>query len=92
LACDKDENDSPENRTASNFFFQDGFETQNNSLVALFPSDESRWSKIQQTNPSNETNEISIIDSESSEGENSLRFLSYQSDFQLSKIAIEKGD
>jgi hypothetical protein len=90
IACDKDENTAqdPSNEV---FLFEDGFETQNNSVNELFPSDASRWSTLQQTNPSNTTNEISIIDSEFSEGENALRILAYQSDSQLSKMDIEKN-
>ncbi|WP_298516892.1 heparin lyase I family protein [uncultured Kordia sp.] len=73
------------------FLFEDGFETQNNSLTELFPADNSRWTLIQQTDPSNATNEISIIDTEVSEGQNAIRFLAYESNTLLSKIDIEKG-
>jgi len=90
VACDKNESNKEEPLT-ENFLFEDGFETQNNSLDELFPSNGSRWSLIQQTDPSNATNEISIINNEYSEGQNAIRFLAYQSDDQLSKIDIEKG-
>ncbi len=90
VACDKNESTKEEPFT-ENFLFEDGFETQNNSLEELFASNGSRWSLIQQTNPSNATNEISIINTEFSEGQNAIRFLAYRSDDQLSKIDIEKG-
>lgn len=90
VACDKNEN-SREEPLTENFLFEDGFETQNNSLEELFPSNGSRWTTIQQTDPSNQTNEISITDIEATEGINAIRFLSYKSDSQLSKIDIEKN-
>jgi len=90
VACDTDDNNTQE-PTTENFIFEDGFETQNNSLDELFPSNSTRWSTIQQTNPSNTINEISITNAEFTEGQNALRFLAYQSDSQLSKIDIEKG-
>jgi len=89
-ACDKDEN-NPKKPLNENFLFEDGFETQNNSLDELFSSDGSRWSTIQQTDPSNATNEISITSSEFSEGQDALHILAYQSDTQLSKMDIEKN-
>ncbi|NNK18510.1 MAG: hypothetical protein HKP49_05105 [Maribacter sp.] len=90
IACDKNENGTKEELTAT-FLFEDGFETQNNSLDELFPLNGKRWSKIQQTNPTNAVNEISIIETEFIEGRNAIRFLAYGSDAQLSKIDIEKG-
>ena len=89
-SCGTDENniEPPSNDI---FLFEDGFETQNNTLSELFPNDNSRWSSIQQTDPSNATNEISIIDSEFSEGENALRIIANESDALLSKIDIEKN-
>ena len=90
IACDNDENNSEE-PSLENFIFKDGFETENNSINELFPSDMSRWTTIQQTNPTNVTNEISIINSEFSEGHNALRIFSHQSDTQLSKMDIEKN-
>ncbi|SNR54421.1 hypothetical protein SAMN04488009_2284 [Maribacter sedimenticola] len=89
-ACDKNEKNIEEPLTAK-FLFEDGFETQNNSIDELFPSTGSRWSLIQQTDPSNASNEISITNNEFSEGQNAIRFLAYRSDDQLSKIDIEKG-
>lgn len=90
FGCDKNEN-SAEKPLKKEFVFKDGFETQNNSLNELFPSDNSRWTTIQQTNPSNAINEISITSDEVFEGQNAIRFLSYKSDSQLSKIDIEKN-
>jgi len=90
VACDNHENNTDEPLT-KNFLFEDGFETENNSLDDLFPSDGSRWSSIQQTDPSNANNEISIVNSEFTEGQNAIRFLANQSDSQLSKMDIEKG-
>lgn len=73
------------------FLFEDGFETQSNSIDELFLSDESRWSNIQRSNPSNEINEISISNIIFSEGNNALRIFAFKSDNLLSKMDIEKG-
>lgn len=73
------------------FIFEDGFETQSNDLMELFPSDGSRWSTIQKTDPTNASNEISIIESEFSEGIQALRIYAHASDSQLSKMDIEKN-
>ena len=89
-ACDKDDNNREEQLNES-FLFEDGFETDKNSIDELFPLNGSRWSTTQQTNPSNATNEISITNSEFSEGQDALRILAYQSDTQLSKMDIEKS-
>ena len=90
MGCDKDEN-NPEERLEESFLFEDGFETQNDLLDELFPSNGNRWSTIQQTDPTNATNEISISNTEFSEGQNALRVLAYQSDSDLSKVDIEKN-
>ena len=90
VACDKDENNMEEVPEES-FFFEDGFETENNSLNELFPANGSRWSNIQQTDPASATNEMSISNTKSSEGQNSLHVLAYQSDSDLSKMDIEKN-
>lgn len=89
-ACDTDEG-NPEEPLKDNFLFEDGFETQNNSIDELFLLNGSRWSTTQQTDPSNATNDISITNSEFSEGQDALRILAYQSDSQLSKMDIEKN-
>lgn len=90
IACDKNEKNR-DNRLPEILLFEDGFETQNNTISELFPNDDSRWTTIQQTDPSNATNVIELTNSQFSEGESALRFLSYQSDSQLSKIDIEKN-
>ena len=90
FACDKDD-DSTEKQTVENFIFEDGFETQDNSVNELFPSNGSRWSSIQQSDPTDATNEISISDINFSEGRNALRLLAFRSDNSLSKMDIEKN-
>lgn len=90
MGCDKDENNSEEPLEES-FLFEDGFETQNDLLDELFPSDGNRWSTIQQTDPTNATNEISISNIEFNERQNALRVIAYQSDSDLSKVDIEKN-
>lgn len=90
IACDKAEN-RPEESSAASFLFEDGFETENNSLDLLFPLNGSRWSTIQRVDPSNAANEISIINTEYTEGLNAIRFLANKSDSLLSKMDIEKG-
>ncbi|MEL7219867.1 MAG: hypothetical protein AAGJ93_01030 [Bacteroidota bacterium] len=82
---------TPETVLTGNFIFQDDLETNNNDFNELFPADNSRWSTLQQTNPSSATNEIDILTAEFSKGESSLRVLAYQSDSQLSKMDIEKN-
>ncbi|NRD20276.1 hypothetical protein HNV08_09480 [Winogradskyella eckloniae] len=90
IGCDKDQN-NPEEHVEESFLFEDGFETQNDLLDELFPSNGNRWSTIQQTDPTNATNEISISTTEFNEGENALRVVAYQSDSDLSKVDIEKN-
>ncbi|MBC2846267.1 hypothetical protein [Winogradskyella flava] len=90
IACDTDENNIEEPLTES-FIFEDGFETQNNLLDELFLSNGNRWSTIQQTDPSNATNEISISTTEFNEGQNALYIFANQSDSDLSKVDIEKN-
>ena len=90
LSCDKDEK-ILEEPLGENFLFVDGFETQNDLLDELFPSNGNRWSTIQQTDPTNATNEMSISNAEFSEGQNALRIIAYQSDSDLSKVDIEKN-
>ena len=90
-ACDtNDDLGSPEVDLNENPGFQDGFETLNLELGELFPLDGSRWTNFQQVNPTNNINELSVVDTNFSEGSNSIRFLSYASDTELSKIDIEK--
>lgn len=89
-SCDSNESDS-EAPMGEAFVFRDGFETMNNDLQELFTSDGSRWTNLQQVNPTNAVNEVSVIDTQSVDGRNALRLVSYASDAQLSKIDIEKG-
>ena len=82
LSCDKGES-TPKESLGQSFMFEDGFETQNDLLNELFPSNRKRWSTIQQTDPTNATNEISISNTEFSGGQNALRIMAYQSDSDL---------
>ncbi|MEM0931992.1 MAG: hypothetical protein AAGJ12_05980 [Bacteroidota bacterium] len=88
-ACKNDDNPLEES-DINNFTFEDGFETQNNTVDELFPLNGSRWTGIQQVDPANSTNEISISRTIFSEGEGALRLLANQSDAILSKMDIEK--
>ncbi|WP_394751330.1 heparin lyase I family protein [Spongiimicrobium salis] len=88
-ACEKN-NDNSEEPGIGNFVFEDGFETQNNTIDELFLSNGGRWTGIQQVNPANSTNEISISQTIFSEGESSLHLFASQSDNILSKMDIEK--
>ncbi|MEL7271397.1 MAG: hypothetical protein AAGL34_17630 [Bacteroidota bacterium] len=89
-SCSRDESSSLPQQPEI-FLFEDGFETENQMLDELFPTDGSRWTNFQQTNPSSNINEVSILNTPVREGENSIRFFSYASDTQLSKIDIEKN-
>ena len=75
----------------NNFSFEDGFETQNNLVDELFPANQNRWTSIQQSNPSNATNQLSVSEVKFSEGKNSLRLFAYKSDDLISKIDVEKS-
>ena len=90
LACDQDSGEADQ-AMLDGFFFEDGFETQDGQLEELFPTSGLRWSTIQQTNPTNAINEMSISGTMSIEGQNSLRIFANASDSQLSKIDIEKN-
>ncbi|WP_299259974.1 hypothetical protein [uncultured Aquimarina sp.] len=84
-------NDDTLIETTPSFLFEDGFETQSNSVDALILSDNSRWSNFQQSNPSDQINEITISNTMLSEGNSSLRIVAFKSDNLLSKMDIEKG-
>ncbi len=88
-ACDN-KNNTQENATPA-FLFKDGFETSNNTIGELFISNGSRWSTIQQVNPVNTTNEMTISNTEFTEGQNALHILAYPSNTILSKMNIEKN-
>ncbi len=90
LGCSSE--DSPrEEIMPDTFLFEDDFETVSGELEELFPTDQSRWSTLQQTNPSGAVNEISLSTAQSSLGASSLRILARQSDALLSKMDIEKS-
>ncbi|WP_299103461.1 hypothetical protein [uncultured Winogradskyella sp.] len=90
MGCENDEN-NPQEAIEESYLFEDGFETQNDLLEELFPTNGMRWTTIQQTDPTDATNEISISNTQFNEGQNALRVLAYQSDSDLSKIDIEKN-
>lgn len=73
-----------------NYLFKDGFETQENDLMELFPSSGNRWTRIQQVNPDGVENEIGIESNRVLEGNNSLRIYAKASNSTLSKMDIEK--
>lgn len=91
IACNKKE-DNTEVTIIDSFLYEDGFETQSNLLDELFPANGNRWSNIQQTNPSNAINEISISNTNFNEGQNALYIHAFASDSDLSKINIEKDE
>ncbi len=73
------------------FSFEDGFEVSGTDIADLLPSDGSRWTNIQQVDPQGTSNEMDIVSSPTSEGNNALRILARASNSVLSKIDIEKG-
>lgn len=75
----------------THYVFEDGFETENNDLPELFPSDESRWSNVQQVNPVSGPNSIEINSTVVHSGNNSLRIYAEAADSLLSKADIEKS-
>ncbi len=87
-SCSKDDNLLPTGKV--DYLFEDGFETQDNDLMELFPSNGSRWTNIQQVNPNGGDNEIGIESNTVLSGNNSLRVYTTASDSALSKIDIEK--
>lgn len=86
-ASDSNDNNVIEN---NDYFFIDSFESVG-TFDDLFTNDGSRWTTFQQVNPNNEINEIEVVNTLSSEGNNSLRLFSNPSNEILSKIDIEKG-
>ena len=91
-SCSQDDNAIPEVENVVNYLFEDGFETAENDLKELFPSDGSRWSNLQLADPNDGENEIEIVSIIATEGNNSLRINSRASDATLSKADIEKGN
>ncbi|MEL6863187.1 MAG: hypothetical protein AAFP19_02155 [Bacteroidota bacterium] len=88
-ACNTDDDNNPPN-TSLPYLFQDGFESVNDDLDDLFPSDGSRWTGIQLVNPNNGDNAIELEKTTATEGSYSLKFLSKPGDEILSKVDIEK--
>ena len=88
-ACSND-NEGPNDQRIT-YSFQDGFETQNDDLADLFPSDGSRWSNVQLVNPTNGENKISLESSVLVEGNKALKIEAKASEAILSKADIEKG-
>lgn len=85
-------NDDSENELSSEACrFEDGFEAANGDISELFPSDNSRWSNIQQVDPMNGANVITINREIVNEGTGSLKIVAKASDEQLSKMDIEKN-
>lgn len=91
FAC-SDSDPAPEiDQSAIDFEFQDGFETDNNDLQELLPSDNSRWTTTQIISPNAALNSLELSTLQASEGNQSLRIRSKKSDQILSKVDIEKG-
>jgi hypothetical protein len=87
-ACGEDEADAP---AGNDYRFEDGFETAGNAINELFPANGTRWSAIQQANPANATNAISLTSQYFTEGQTGLHILAQPSDSKLSKMDIEKN-
>lgn len=90
IACSSKSDDNIRDQESSLFLFEDGFELVN-TFNDLFPANGSRWSTFQLVNPNNNINEIEVVNTYSSEGNNSLRLFSNSSNEVLSKIDIEKS-
>lgn len=88
-ACTKENGMIPRNTSAVQFL--DGFETIENDLSNLFPTDNSRWSNFQLVHPNNGRNQVGLSKNTFSEQTQSLYILAQASDDILSKAAIEKG-
>ncbi len=71
--------------------FFDDFETDTRDINTLFPSDNSRWTNLQQDNPTDNENEVELTDIQAATGDQSLRFFAYGSLAPLSKMDIEKA-
>lgn len=89
--CDKDAEPDMSEPPSAHGEFKDGFETETHTLEELFAADGSRWTAMQQQNPSPGINEISLTTLEASEGESALRIYAHPSDSTVSKMDIEKG-
>ncbi|VAW11664.1 hypothetical protein MNBD_BACTEROID03-1711 [hydrothermal vent metagenome] len=83
-SCSKDDNVVPTSKVG--YLFEDGFETQDNDLMELFPCNGSRWTNIRQVSPNGGDNEIGIESNTVLSGNNSLRVYTKASDSALSKV------
>ncbi len=92
VACSKEPNqpEIEENPVQEFFFFQDDFETENNDLAELIPSNGSRWTNIQHVDTESGPNEIMPSSDQVSLGNSSLFLHSKATIETLSKIDIEK--
>ncbi|MEM6772998.1 MAG: heparin lyase I family protein, partial [Bacteroidota bacterium] len=71
--------------------FTDDFETATNDFNLLFPADGARWTAVQQVDPSNGANSISLTNEVVSSGSQALRVFARSGDEPLSKMDIEKS-
>ena len=76
---------------AESFSFSDGFEGVDGDFDALFPDDNSRWTKVQLVDSTSGENRINLTNEQAFEGDYSLSILSVGSDDILSKNDLEKG-
>lgn len=88
ISCQNDDSENIE--TNVSFLFENGFEVESNNVDDLILPDASSWTNIQQVNPNNGVNEISVSEDIVNEGNNSLKILAQPSDDILSKADIEK--
>lgn len=92
LSCSTDADEPAEMQEDTvNFQFLDGFETDTNDFMNLFPNDGSRWTGTQLVNPNGAENTLALSTVQKSEGSQSLRVDVKQSDNILSKVDIEKS-
>jgi len=88
ISCKKDDCENIE--TNESFLFENGFEVAGNNVDELILPDASSWTNIQQVDPNNGANSITISSDIVNEGNNSLRIVALPSDDILSKADIEK--
>jgi len=91
VSCGGNNDEGEHNNTPSSFVFEDSFESANNELSDLLPTDLSRWTNIQQVDPVGATNQISVVSDPVSDGASALQIVSNPSNTILSKIDIEKA-
>jgi len=88
ISCSKDDPDN--NEVELPYLFENGFEVQGNNVDDLILPDASSWTNIQQVDPNNGTNSLTISSDIVNEGNHSLRIVALPSDDILSKADIEK--